>query len=190
LGYNRRAKALRDVATRIVEEHAGVLPAEPALLETFPGIGPYTARAVCAFAFDMPVTFVETNIRRVFIHHFFPDERGVHDRQLLPLVEATLDRSRPRRWYYALMDYGAALRSRFANPNARSAHYARQAPFENSNRQIRGRILSALSEEGALDEEGILDRLVFPADRVHGSLLQLQEEGLLVREEGRYRIPE
>lgn len=189
LGYNRRAKALHDSAARVIEEHDGVLPADPSLLETFPGIGPYTARAVCAFAFDMPVVFVETNIRRVFIHFFFPDEQKVHDRRLLPLIEVTLDRMAPRRWYYALMDYGAALRRQVPNPNVRSAHYVRQAPFENSNRQIRGRILGAISERGCLDEKTLSALVGFSRERVRRSLIQLQEDGLVVCEEGSYRIP-
>jgi len=189
LGYNRRAKALRDTALRVVDEHAGKLPAEPSLLETFPGIGPYTARAICAFAFDMPVVFIETNIRRVFIQHFFAEESDLHDRRLLPLVEATLDREDPRRWYYALMDYGAALRRQVPNPNTRSSHYVRQAPFENSNRQIRGRILDLLSKGARLSEVDIAARAGFPAERVRRSLIALQEDGLLVCEESVYRIP-
>jgi A/G-specific adenine glycosylase len=189
LGYNRRAKALRDTALRVVEEHDGRLPEEPALLQTFPGIGPYTASAICAFAFDKPLVFLETNIRRVFIHYYFADETEVHDKRLLPLIEATLDRDDPRSWYYALMDYGADLKGRVPNPNTRSAHYTRQSPFENSNRQIRGRILASLAESGPLDEGGIAARVGFPADRVRRSLVGLEEDGMLVHEAGSYRIP-
>ncbi len=189
LGYNRRAKALRDTAVRVVEEHGGRLPEEPSLLETFPGIGPYTASAICAFAFDKPLVFLETNIRRVFIHYYFADETGVHDRRLRPLIEATLDRDDPRSWYYALMDYGADLKGRVPNPNARSAHYTRQSAFENSNRQIRGRILALLAETEPLDEGGIAERVGFPVERVRRSLVGLEEDGMLLHEEGSYRIP-
>ena len=54
--------------------------------------------------------FIETNIRAVFIHHFFSERESVTDREILPLVERTLDREEPRDWYYALMDYGATLK--------------------------------------------------------------------------------
>ena len=189
LGYNRRAKALRDTALRVVEEHSGKVPEEPAPLETFPGIGPYTASAICTFAFDKPLVFVETNIRRVFIHFFFSDETGVHDKRLVPFIEVTLSRKDPRTWYYALMDYGADLKGRVPNPNTRSAHYARQAPFENSNRQIRGRILALLAGSEPLEEGVIAARVGFEVDRVRRSLVGLEEDGMLLHEEGSYRIP-
>ncbi len=190
LGYNRRAKALRDIAVRVVDEHGGRLPDEPSLLETFPGIGPYTARALCAFVFELPVAFIETNIRRVYLHCFFPGREVVHDRDILPLVEMTLDPREPRRWYYALMDYGAALRRRVPNPNTRSAHYTRQAPFENSNRQLRGRLLALLSGSGPMAPASILKELQVSTERVRRSLVELEEDGLLVCEKGVYRIAE
>lgn len=110
LGYNRRGKALRDAAQMVVERFGGNLPDSYDDLLTFPGIGPYTAGAVCAFAFDQPVVFMDTNIRRVFIHFFFPDREGVRDSEIVPLLERTLDQKHPRVWYSALMDYGALLK--------------------------------------------------------------------------------
>src|SRR3989344_6034503 len=76
LGYNRRGFALKKCAQKAVEEFGGKLPADVTLLETFPGIGPYTARAVSIFSYNTPIACIETNIRRVFIHHFFPARRG------------------------------------------------------------------------------------------------------------------
>jgi A/G-specific adenine glycosylase len=143
LGYNRRALALKALAQKVVEEHRGRLPSDLEQLLALPGIGKYTAGAVMAFAFNKPVVFMDTNIRRVYIHEFFQDQEGVRDDQLMPLVERTLDAADPRTWYNALMDYGTVLKQQHANPNRRSAHYTRQSPFENSNRQVRGRILKA-----------------------------------------------
>ncbi len=65
LGYNRRALALRAAAQRIVERHAGVVPATLEALHDLPGVGPYTARAVAARAFAAPVMPVDVNVRRV-----------------------------------------------------------------------------------------------------------------------------
>ena len=110
LGYNRRALALQGIARRLVAEFQGRLPASVDTLRTFSGIGEATAGALAAFAFNQPVVFIETNIRRVFLHCFFPGKSGVRDREILPLVDQTLDRERPRPWYYALMDYGAMLK--------------------------------------------------------------------------------
>jgi A/G-specific adenine glycosylase len=71
LGYNRRAKMLRDAARAIEQEHGGTFPPNAQELDALPGVGPYTARAVAAFAFNAPEVFIETNIRTVFLHHCF-----------------------------------------------------------------------------------------------------------------------
>jgi A/G-specific adenine glycosylase len=154
LGYNRRALALQRIARRLVAEFDGSLPDSVDTLRTFPGIGEATAGALAAFAFNQPVVFIETNIRRVFLHFFFPGQSGVRDREILPLVDQTLDRKQPRPWYYALMDYGSMLKRAAPNPNRRSAHHQRQAPFADSDRQIRGLILKALLGSPALSGEG------------------------------------
>src|SRR5574337_224310 len=73
LGYNRRAIALKQIAQRVMEEFHGELPSSVETLMTFPGIGRATASAISAFAFHIPAVFIETNIRRVFIHVFFHD---------------------------------------------------------------------------------------------------------------------
>ena len=65
LGYPRRALNLHSAATRIRDEFGGVVPSDAATLESLPGIGAYTARAVAAFAFGHRVPVVDTNIRRV-----------------------------------------------------------------------------------------------------------------------------
>ncbi len=95
---------------------AGTVPHDPDVLATFPGIGPATASSICAFAFNLPVVFIETNIRRVFIHFFFPDAETVTDKEVLPLVERALDREKPRVWYWALMDLGAELKKSVTQP--------------------------------------------------------------------------
>ena len=150
LGYNRRALALQGAAGAVVREHGGLLPADRDALLRLPGVGPATAGALLAFAFAQPSVFIETNIRRLFLHQFFPAADNVADAALLPLVARTLDRRRPRRWYYALMDWGAALGRRPGNANRRSAHYSRQTPFAGSRRELRGRVLRLLTEHRCL----------------------------------------
>jgi A/G-specific adenine glycosylase len=145
LGYNRRARFLRESAIRICTEYGGILPDDPNILKTLPGIGSATAGSLCAFSYNLPVIFIETNIRRVFIYSFFKEEI-VQDACLYPLVESALERDNPREWYYALMDYGTMLAKVVNNPNRRSAHYTRQSAFEGSDRQIRGAVLRALIE--------------------------------------------
>lgn len=184
MGYNRRALALKALARQVMSEHRGRLPSDPALLLTLPGIGAYTAGAVCAFAFNLPVVFMDTNIRRVYIHEFFQDREDIHDSELIPFVEQTLDRDNPRKWYNALMDYGAMLKQKHANPNRRSAHYTRQSPFANSNRQVRGAILKALVAGAALSAAQIVKQAGREPERVKMNLGRLVEEGF-IRKKGR-----
>ena len=135
------------------------MPADRDALLRLPGVGPATAGALLAFAFARPAVFIETNIRRVFLHQYFPAATTVPDAALLPLVARTLDRRQPRRWYYALMDWGAALgQQRAGNPNRRSAHYSRQSPFAGSRRELRGRVLRLLAERRCLTFAELQDR--------------------------------
>jgi A/G-specific adenine glycosylase len=186
LGYNRRALALKALAQKIVDEHQGRLPSELELLLALPGIGPYTAGAVCAFAFNKPVVFMDTNIRRVYIREFFHDREKIHDKELVPFVQRTLDATDPRKWYNALMDYGAALKKEQGNPNQKSAHYTRQSPFENSNRQVRGTILKALVTESSLSPAQIKKKTGMDAERIKKNLLLLEKEGFIKKKGGSF----
>lgn len=144
LGYNRRAKYLKAAATLVHIEQHGHWPRSAANLARLPGIGPYTAGAVAAFAYNEPVPIIETNIRTVYFHHFFRGIHNVSDVEILELVRATLDQTRPREWYYALMDYGSYLKQMIGNTNHQSRHYTKQSPFKGSNRAVRGAILRQL----------------------------------------------
>jgi A/G-specific adenine glycosylase len=179
LGYNRRALALKRIARRVAAEFQGRLPASVETLRTFPGIGAATAGALAAFAFNQPAVFIETNIRRVFLYWFFAGQTGIRDREILPLVELTLDRERPRSWYYALMDYGAMLKGAVPNPNRRSAHYQRQAPFAGSDRQIRGLILKTVLATPALAVEALVKAVGKSPGRTIGLINRLIQEGFL-----------
>ena len=194
LGYNRRALFLKQAAEETARRHGGTLPRTVKELTALPGIGPYTARAVLTFAFNEPQAFLETNIRAAYIHHFFANREKVTDREILPILEKTIDRADPRRWYYALMDYGAHLKKSVPNPTRRSATHAKQSRFEGSDRQIRGAILRALAMgpavlkalQAAVKEDIGRD---IDAERLSRILTGLCDEGMIKRSGGRYRIP-
>jgi A/G-specific adenine glycosylase len=181
MGYNRRAIALRKCAIRVMEEYGGKLPDDPEVLSTFPGIGKATASSICAFAFNRPVVFIETNIRRVFIHCFFMDGETVDDSAILPLVEATLYHKDPREWYNALMDYGTELKSQVKNPNRRSTRYTKQPAFEGSDRQVRGSILRLLLSGKRLTDEAIIRHIGDDHERTLRIISDLEREGFIVR---------
>ena len=189
LGYNRRARFLKNAALDLVTRFNGLVPAEPAALETLSGIGPYTARAIACFAFGAAEIFVETNIRAAVLHFFFPGRGLVKDSELLPLLEQSLDRTDPRRWHWALMDYGAALKRLTVNPNRRSAHYVKQSAFPGSLRQARGAALRSLASGGPADLNELVARTGLPQDRLAAALAALYSDSLVVERSGLYSIP-
>lgn len=176
LGYNRRAKYLWQAANMVAQDFHGNFPAAEGELVRLPGVGPNTAAAIRAYAFDQPVVFIETNIRSVFIHHFFAAETRVTDKQILAVVQTALPTSSPRQWYWALMDYGSFLKQTNSNVARRSASYVRQSTFKGSVRQLRGQVIKALSERPYTDAElhsSLAD------DRLDGVLQALRSEGLI-----------
>lgn len=213
MGYNRRALALKGAAEAIVAEYDGEIPQDTRRLCALPGIGPATAQGIRSFAFDLPGVYLETNVRTVFLHHFFPDVPGVPDRELVPLVQAACpagedaagdlfaiaqdENDTPRSWYYALLDYGAHIKKTVPNPSRRSSSYTRQSAFEGSRRQKRAHIVRMLLDASkcggllGIDEiaAGVND-MELKAGRPHverelvASILDdLEREGFCVRME-------
>ena len=190
LGYNRRGRYLRECAVIIDRDYNGNVPRVPEELVKLPGIGPYTAGAIACFAYNYPSVFIETNIRSVMLHFFFQGKDGVSDSEILPLLGKTLDKKNPRKWYWALMDYGAEIKKTTTNPNRRSSLYIRQSAFAGSLRQIRGSIVRALVSRGSLAAEelrALLDVSVKEED-FYKALNALDKESMVAEEEGKYRI--
>jgi len=188
LGYNRRALFLKRLAREVAEQYDGNLPSDREKLKALPGIGDATSGALCAFAFNTPVVFIETNIRSVYIHHFFADRAAVSDDEILPYVERTLDLRKPREWYYALMDYGVHLKSIMPNPSRKSRHYAKQSPFKGSDRELRGRILRILTAGGPLRAAALAARLRETDTRVARTVRTLLKDGLIRRRGSRLTV--
>jgi len=188
LGYNRRALMVHTCAQYIVQHHGGVVPDDPQKLVDLPGIGKATAAAICVYAFNQPLVYIETNIRSVFIHEFFADSTTVTDEQLAPLVEQTLDATNPYAWYSALMDYGTHIKKSMPNPSRRSAHHAVQSRFEGSDRQIRGRVIKLLLEQKKLSFNKINAEIRTEPDRLNKILLGLAMEGFIKHSHQSYTI--
>ena len=112
LGYPRRAKWLHEAAQRIVEEFAGTVPREVEVLETFRGIGPYTARAVAVFAYGEWHPVIDTNVRRVLARWQRGEERATvplkSDYELLTALLPE-DNSTVRLLGYGVMELGATV---------------------------------------------------------------------------------
>lgn len=180
LGYNRRGKYLYHAAQMIMDDFEGIVPNQVKLLETLPGVGEYTARAVAIFAFNQPHVLIETNIRSVYIHHFFEDQATVHDKAVKAEIEKTMDTENPREWYYALMDYGSHLKKTLNhNPSRKSKHYTKQSKFHGSTRQLRGAILRHLTHNDSATRSALYQEFPNNKDRVDMILRDLRNEGFI-----------
>lgn len=187
LGYNRRAKFLWQAAQAIVNDHNGTFPATKESLMSLPGVGENTAGAILAYAFNVPVVFVETNIRTVYLHHFFENRDNVADSEIRDYVAKTFDRENPRQWYWALMDYGVWLKKQKLGHISRSKHYTKQSKLSGSLREMRGRILKALAKQSLTEAK--LRKAVQADDRFTPSLETLLAEGLIERTARSWRLP-
>lgn len=185
LGYNRRAKGLWEAARTITSEYRGRFPLTSEELERLPGIGPYTAGAVAAFAYNKDVVLVETNIRTAVLYHFFPGEAVVDDARIREVLTEVLPKGRSREWYSALMDYGSFLKGKGIRLNGKTKGYVKQSAFKGSNREARGAILRALTKgpvsyshlKRLLGEERV--------EQVTRQIAQLVKEQLIVCVRGR-----
>lgn len=184
MGYNRRALMLKRLAEIVARDYGGKIPSDAALLKKLPGIGEATAASIGAFAFNQPTVFIETNIRTVFIHHFFKNIQGVRDEKILPLVGATLDVKNSREWYAALMDYGTMLKKLYKNPSRKSAHYVRQPSFEGSLRQIRGKIVASLIARERVTPHALARITDSSQKRLREAIDSLKRDSLVVEANG------
>ncbi len=199
LGYNRRAKHLREAARTIVSEHGGSVPKSYEDLIKIPGIGPATAGDILAFAFNKPAVVLETNIETAIIHHFFSDKTTNIPKNILrQLAERTMDTKHPRKWYYALMDYGTHIKKTVGNASRRAATYKKQSSFDGSNRQIRARLLFLIHEKNRIPKTSLLRHYtkLFPdtpialKKKIPSILAALEREGMINLKNGAWYIPE
>lgn len=187
LGYNRRAKMLHQAAKALAERG---MPREVQEWEELPGVGPYTARAVAAFAYNRDVILVETNIRTAVIQQFFRGKKKVSDAEIEKILERVLPRGRAREWYSALMDYGAHLKRSGVSHNARSVGHTKQSRFAGSLREARGAILRELAVKSTT-----YTRLVHVLgeerqEQMVSALERMVAEGLVCRKGIRYALPD
>lgn len=190
LGYNRRALALKRASGMIADRFGGKLPRSVEELLLLPGVGRATAGAISAYAFQTPAPFIETNIRRTFLHFFFPRSHDVRDEAIMKLIETMVDAKNPREWYYAVVDFGAHLGASGENPNRRSAHYKVQPPFRGSLREARGKVLRLLTEKRMIKASRIGMTLRMPEARAEEAVASLVREGFLEQKGGKIKLVE
>jgi A/G-specific adenine glycosylase len=212
LGYDRRARNLWRAAQLIVETHGGQIPHDLVALEALPGVGPYTARAVAALAFGVPVGAVDTNVRRVLGRIVAGDASALDARATQALADSVVPADRPGVWTHALMDLGAtvcrAARTECdACPAQPWCRYAADAwavgrpvtalptravrrpsrgpaiPFPATNRWLRGRILDRLRASPGDDWVRLTGPLGVHDDAaIERALAALDRDGLVERD--------
>lgn len=187
LGYNRRAKYLHEAAKEVARSGT---PRDIDHLVKLPGIGTNTAAAIMNYVYNEPTPFIETNIRTVYLHHFFPGSVSVSDREIKDRVTETIPDETmdvdARTWFWALMDYGSYLKTQGSNHLTSSRHYRKQAPLKGSVREVRGRIVKVLIERPlAIDE---LRQAVMGDERFEVALQGLEHDGLIAHTDERFYL--
>lgn len=177
LGYNRRAKFLWQAAQMIDGQWQEKWPRTVGELVALPGVGVNTAGAIAAYAFDVPVVFIETNIRSVVLHHFFKGQTDVPDSEVTAVMEQTLPEQDWRGWYWALMDYGTFLKQTVGNTARASRSYAKQSAFKGSRRAVRGAVLRELAT-GPVTRQALSERVA--DERLDSVLDDLAREQLII----------
>lgn len=153
LGYNRRALYLKSTVKNIHEKYADIVPREKETLKTFPGVGDYMAAVLPVFLYNQKEVLIETNVRTVYLYHFFKDAVGVSDKDIGLMIQKTLPEKDFREWYYALMDYGSYLKKEKKVNNKNHQAYTKQKPFKGSLRYVRGRLVKILLTQKIWREE-------------------------------------
>jgi A/G-specific adenine glycosylase len=210
LGYNRRALSLHQLAKTVAAEHGGTLPASEEGLRRLPGIGPYTAAAVMAFAHNRPSAAVDVNVQRVLQRLFRPRSLTTA-RDAEALLRQILTRTNSRALLSALMDFGATVCASVPKcascpfrrdcpsaftviPIARSARKRSPGARAEPRRIYRGRALKTLVSLGprTLAELGpqVLPGYVEEKDAtwLEGILASLRTEGFVEKHRGKYRL--
>lgn len=205
LGYNRRALNLHRAASHMVADHAGEVPADLDALLALPGVGSYTARAVRAFAFELPAAVVDTNIGRVLARL---DNSTLRPRQAQGRADELAAKQPVWLWNQSLMELGAQVCTKRTPacercPIAARCHWrgsgpdpasgsagvsAAQPPFEGSDRQLRGRLVDALRSAPVPVAE-VPSMLDAPAERAHRIVEGLLRDGLAVKDGLQLRLP-
>ncbi len=189
LGYNRRAKYLKLTAEKIAHKYNNIVPTNKEALIELPGIGEATAAALLTYAYKKPMPYIETNVRTVFIHHFFPNKKSVTDKELFPFVEASLDKKNPREWYWAIMDYGTHLKKIHGNISQKSKQYIKQSKFQGSRRQKRSAIIKKLIKSKQLNKQELNKTMKIPSLLLTELLDELKKEGLIKESKSFYSLP-
>jgi A/G-specific adenine glycosylase len=189
LGYNRRAKFLLECAKEIKTKHKGTFPTTYAELLKLPGVGPYTASAICAFAYNQTVALLETNVRQVYIHHFFKTKAEVTDAEILEKVHRTLPAGQSRLWYAAVMDYGTHLKSMYGNNTQVIRGHTKQTQFKGSTREVRGAILRVLAKQPCSTAQLRAALLLYDITKIKPQLDTLTAEQLVIKKKGLYQLP-
>jgi len=188
LGYNRRAKFLKQSADVIVNDFKCQFPKTIEEWIKLPGFGKNTASAVLAYSQNEPLIFIETNIRTVFIYHFFQNKDIVSDKEIEFLVKETIDNNNPREWYWALMDYGTYLKKEYGNHSRKSSSYAIQSKFEGSFRQKRAKVLKEIVNRKVISFEELLSITKYETEILLSALSKLIEEKFIAGDNGQYWV--
>lgn len=167
LGYNRRAILLHNAAKEIVKHFGGKIPEDTSTLQNLPGIGPYTAGAIAAFGYNLPVPVIDTNIERFFELLFFGYQKP-KPKEMAEFALQFVPKEKSSEWHAALMDLMSQIRQKQSPKDQQKAlieilklkptwklpklgneklKRPKQSTFKHSPRYFRGKIVSYLGHQ-------------------------------------------
>ncbi len=192
MGYNRRALYLKRTAEIVTRQYKGLFPRDEAALRQLPGLGTYTARAILVFAFNKNVGAVDTNIRKILTHFFFP-HRAPSETEVDRVAQILVPHGKAWEWHQALMDFGALELYKLLGPRRKIPQTRAVVPFKESNRFFRGRVIDCLRER-EVSETLLIEDFVRLYDRTEAFLRRildgLIEDQLIERKNGRLSLPD
>lgn len=192
MGYNRRAVYLKKTAEAVVEKHGGNFPETLEELEKLPGIGKYTASAICCFAYEQDVAVVDTNVRQIIEHFFFTQistesfqlsdkplsQKEVTEKEIYEIAKRLVPSGKSWDWHQALMDYGS-----LALPKKKIKR--KKEVFEESRRYFRGRMIDYLrtGEKKYSEVEKYFNNLNYQSTKKYNFeevMTGLEKDGLII----------
>ncbi len=178
LGYNSRALRLQRCAALIMDSYGGIVPGDPAILKTLPGIGEYTCRSIPVFADNFDTAAVDTNIRRIMIYELgLPEDISPH--RLQHEAEDLVPPGKSRDWHNALMDYGSLV---LTSKKSGIRPLTKQSKFQGSKRWYRGKLIKELVNNDGMFLQEISEKYASCPWDLEDIISDLITEGLVERQ--------
>jgi A/G-specific adenine glycosylase len=187
-GNNNRGYALKRSSEMLLRYYGGRIPGVPHNLLPLPGIGPYIAGAITCFGYNYPSVFTEMNIRCAVKYCFSRNYPNINNNEIKLILHEALDRKNPRKWYYALMDYGYAIRKRKSYLTGQKSNYVKKPVFTAEFQPVRRKALNSLISNGPSTFDELFMYTHIDTNTLYNVITTLKNESLVSESKGLYKF--